>query len=469
MKRNFLYLTFFVTCLTLFFSCKDHILEDFNADKVTPVTVSAGSVSGTMERDNEKVILHVGVRLSAPATKAFQINLTLNSDTINTLIANNTLQNTVLLPSNLVKVPNVAEVSYGVDSVFFPVQVNLTALEQYFGKKVAVAVSLNDPTKGNQVGSKKTSIIVLDTRSIVKEEEIHYLSIKNGGGGTLNVTRGLNYNVTSAGVTIPLGIVMAGIPGSAFTIKTLVDADTVATLVAQNKLPANTIALTASQYLLDSVVNFPGNKSELAYELSIPWNVMDQNLNNPIAFVISLKSSNKHVLHPVNKRVIVLIDPSVSLDNNSPLTGNGTGLKAEYFKGTQTINEGGRLPDLTRIDPQINFGGWRPFEDADDNWSSRWTGEFFAPVRGEYTFYQTRWDDGARLFINGVTIVNDFTAEWDKPSRTGKIKLERGQWYPIEVHHRENVGGQQAFLEYEVAGAGIGRVVVPKSQLRPAP
>lgn len=469
MKSNSLYLIFCVTCLTLFLSCKDHILEDFNADKVVPVTVTAGAVSGTMERDNEKVTLHVGLKLSAPANKAFQINLTINSDTIKTLIANNTLQNTVLLPSTMVKLPNVAEVSYGVDSVFFPVQVTMTALEQYYGKKVAVAVSLIDPTKGNQLSSQRTSIIVLDTKSIVKEEEIRYLTIKNGGGGTLNVTRGENYSVTSAGVTIPLGIVLAGVPGSAFTIKTLVNADTIATLVAQNKLPANTIALSANKYLLDSAINFPGNKSEVAYNLSIPWNVMDENLNNSIAFVISLKSSSKHVLHPVNKTVIVLIDPSVSLDNNSQLAGNGTGLKAEYFKGTQTINEGGRVPDLTRIDEQINFVGWRPFDDTDDNWSSRWTGEFFAPVRGEYTFYQTQWDDGARLFINGVTIVNDFTAEWNKPSRTGKIKLERGQWYPIEVHHRENVGGQQAILEYEVSGAGIGRVNVPKSLLRPAP
>lgn len=467
MKRNYIYLA--VTALLMqLFSCKDHVLEDFNTGKVNPVTVSAGGLSGAAERDNEKVILHVGVKLSAPATRAFQINLTLNTDTVSALIAAGTLPGTQLLPSSYIKIPNTAEVTYGVDTAFFDIQIGLTAFEQYFGEKVALAVSLNDPTKGNGVGSRRTSVIVLDTKDLIKKEEIHYLTIKNGGGGILNVTRGSNYSVTSAGVTIPLGISLAGVPGSAFSVKTTVNADTIAALVAAGKLPANTLTLSEGKYLLDTVINFASNKSEVPFELSIPWGIMDENLNNPIAFCITLINPNKHVLHPVNKTVIVLIDPSVSLDNNSYIFGNGTGLRAEYYKGTQTINEGGRLPDLVRIDPQINFKGWKPFDDTDDNWSSRWTGEFLAPVRGEYIFYQTQWDDGARLFINGVTLVDDFTAQWDKPTRFGKIFLERGQRYKIEAHHRENVGGQQAILEFEVPSVGVKRNVVPKEQLYPA-
>ncbi|WP_158275352.1 PA14 domain-containing protein [Pedobacter sp. HMWF019] len=470
MKFNSLCLAFLSLVLLQLFSCKRNALEDFDIAKGTPVTVSAGGLRGNIQRDNEKIILQVGLGLSAPATKAFQINLSLNMDTVNTLIEKNTLSNTVALPVLSIKLPNVAEVTYGVDSAFFNVEVSVTALEQFYGKKVALAVSLDDPTKGNQASKiKRTTLIVLDTRDLVKQEEIHYLSIKNGGGGVLKVTKGENYKVTSAGVTISLDVLLAGIPGSAFSIKTTVNTDTVASLVANKVLPQGTLPLAKGKYLLDSVINFPANKTQATYELNIPWSTMDQNLNNSTALTIRLSSSNKHVLHPVNSVVVVLIDPSVSLDNNSFITGNGTGLKAEYFKGTQTINEGGRLPDLVRIDPQINFVGWQPFPEQDDNWSSRWTGEFLAPVRGEYIFYQTKWDDGARLFINGVTIVDDFTAEWDKPTRFGKIFLERGQRYSIEAQHRENVGGQQAILEYEVPSAGVGRQVVPKSQLFPAP
>lgn len=470
MKLKSLSLALLALALLQFISCKDHELEDFEAQKTTPITVTAGAVQGGVERDNEKVIVRVGIGLSAAATKAFQVRLTLNSDTVGRLISNNTLQNTVQLPGSYIKLTNVAQVPYGADSAFFSVEIMLTAFEQYYGKNIALAVDLEDPTKGNQTASgKRTSLIVLDSKALIKEEEIHYLSIKNGGGGILTLTRGKNYNITSAGVTIPLDIALSGVPGSAFVVKTKVNTDTIASLVSRKVLPENTKALTQDEYLIDTVINFGGNKSQAPLTLSIPWSVMDRNLDNPTAITVSVKSSNKHVLHPTDRTVVILIDPSVSLDNNSIIIGNGTGLKAEYFKGTQTLNEGGRAPDLVRIDPQINFSGWEPFPDGTDNWSSRWTGEFLAPVRGEYTFYQTRWDDGARLFINGKALVNDFTAEWDKASRFGKIFLERGQRYTIEAHHRENVGGQQAVLEYEVSDAGIGRQVVPKSQLFPAP
>jgi hypothetical protein len=469
MKTTSRYL--FLSLILMIFgsSCKDKMLEDFESPKADPVTISAGNVKG-IKKDNEKVTFQVGIALSSPAKKAFQVSLTLNPDTITTLIANNTLTNTVLLPSATYKVPNVTNVSYGVDSAFFEVQVNNTVLEKYYGKNVALAVSLIDPTKGNLTdASKNTTIIVLNTKDVIVENEIHYISITDGEAGVLDVKKGQNYKVTSAGVSITLNLALAGIPGRPFTVKARTNQDTIPGLVSSGKLPANTKALAEGKYLLDTVISIAGNKSLGTVELSIPWGVMDENLQNPVAISISLVSASLHLISPTNSNIIVLVDPSVSQDNNSYIDGKGTGLKAEYFKGTQTINEGGRVPDLVRIDEKIDFGGWQPFPNADDNWSSRWTGEFFAPVRGEYTFYQTRWDDGARLFINGVTIVNDFTAEWDKPSRFGKIFLERGQRYPIEVHHRENVGGQQAHLEFEVPSAGIDRQIVPKSLLFPAP
>jgi hypothetical protein len=220
MKRNCFYLACCAVFLLQLWSCKDKMLEDFNTEKTTPVVVSAGSVSSIIGRDNEKVTVNVGLRLSAPSTKAFQVNLRLNTDTMETLIKSGNLQNTVVLPAGYIKIPNVAEVGYGVDSVFFPVEITMTAFEQYYGKKVAIAVTLSDPSKGNQIsGNQRTSVIVLDTKSIVKEEDIHYLSIKNGGGSVLQVTKGANYVVTSAGVTIPLDVTLSSLPGSAFVVK----------------------------------------------------------------------------------------------------------------------------------------------------------------------------------------------------------------------------------------------------------
>jgi hypothetical protein len=185
------------------------------------------------------------------------------------------------------------------------------------------------------------------------------------------------------------------------------------------------------------------------------------------------------VIHPTKGKVIVVIDPNVNLDNNSPIIGNGTGLIAKYYTNTQLDPDDGRAPFATRVDGTIEFSGdgWPDnvkntagVSLSRDNFATKWVGEFLAPVRGDYIFYQTRWDDGSRLYINGTPIINDYTTQWDKPERKATIRLERGIRYRIEAHHRENVGGQQAYLEYEVPSAGItGKRAVPRTQLFPTP
>jgi hypothetical protein len=146
-------------------------------------------------------------------------------------------------------------------------------------------------------------------------------------------------------------------------------------------------------------------------------------------------------------------------------------LRAKYYRDNQQADFDGRAPNTNRIDETINFSGdgWPDGAGMSrDNFSVRWTGEFLAPVRGDYTFYQTRWDDGSRLLINGVAVIDDYTTQWDKDYRKFTIRLERGVKYKIEAHHRENVGGQQAYLEIEVPNV-LSKRVIPKSQLFPAP
>jgi len=471
MKRLTYYISgaILIFCLVHLYSCQKRELEDFSLAKATGLTVSAGTIIGEVEKNNENVAFEVGISLSAPADKAFQVGLELNNDTINALIESGTLENTVPVPLGSFTIPNVAVVPFGVDYAKFKIQVSISAFERNYGKKLALAINLIDPTKGNKTdGDSQTAILMLDSRELLEESEIHYLSVTNQENGILNVERGVNYRVSSAGLTIPLGISLAGVPGRSYTVKAEYNIDTIASLIASGILPVNVKALQENEFNLDTLINVGSNISDAPFEFSIPWNTMDNNLENPVAVVISLRDPSRHVLHPVEKTVVVIVDPSVSLDNNSYLPGSGSGLLAEYFKGTQLLDEDGRQPDLVRIDERIDFVGWEPFPGAGDNWSVRWTGEFFAPVRGEYIFYQTQWDDGARLIVDGKVLVDDFTTEWDKPTRFGRIFLERGQRYTIEAHHRENVGGQQAKLEFEVASEGIARQIIPRSLLYPA-
>src|SRR6185503_14018078 len=87
-------------------------------------------------------------------------------------------------------------------------------------------------------------------------------------------------------------------------------------------------------------------------------------------------------------------------------TGGGTGLSATYFDNIDFTGTA-----VTRVDPAIDFswGSGSPAAAiAVDTFSARWTGEIEAPYTGTYTFY-TLSDDGVRLWVNGVPVVNHWT------------------------------------------------------------
>ncbi|GAA4306835.1 hypothetical protein GCM10023149_00240 [Mucilaginibacter gynuensis] len=463
-------------------SCKQNKLDDLSAIKTDARSISGdGVITAGITKTNESVSVPFKIALSGAATKAFQIGITLNADTVNQLIANGGLpENTILIPNGSVDYPNVINVTYGSKEGMGTAIVRLSALERNYGKKLAFAFKLTLPGKGNTVNPVSSNIlIVLDTKELIKEEEMHYLSFANTVNGRLNISYPQHgYTVTAAGITIPLIVNLAGQSGAAFDFKIKLNVDTIATLVANNQLPASAIHLRSTtvppEYTIDTAIRIPTGASSGVVRLNIPWPVFDANIipNKTFAFALSIVNPTKHVLQPTNSKVIVVVSPDVVKDNNSYITGKGTGLKAEYFSNNQQLDFDGRKADKVRIDETVDFGGddWpRNLGISLDNYSSRWTGEFLAPVNGEYIFYQTRWDDGSRLYVNDVTLVDDFTTSWDRPERFGKIVLERGKRYKIVAHHRENVGGQQARLEFEVPGVINGRRIIPRSQLYPAP
>ena len=465
-----------VFAVLLVFSCKREKLESFPEITSVSKTVSTETVNlSQVVKENDILKIPIKISLSGSATKAFQVGLELDNDTLYRLIANKSLDpNVVVLSPGAVQYSPVINVAYGADSSTAILSIKGAALEANYGKKVATAFRLTNIEKGNTINNLKSSfIVVINTLDVVKYNEIHYVTIAKNGGSQLILQQGQNYTSNSGGINIPIGIALAGQAGSTFTVKAISNADTINNLINNHLLPENTVLLPADKYQLDSLIVFGSYKNSADFSVNIPWSVFDANIsaNKTFAFAIQLKDPSFHVLHAQNSMVIIIIKPSVNLDNNSYILGNGTGLKGEYFKNNQFLDFDGRLPDMTRLDPNIDFdwGGGNPFNtNNDDNYSCRWKGKFLAPVSGEYIFYQTRWDDGSRLFVNGQTIIDDFTARWDLPTRVGKITLERGKKYAIELNHRENVGGSNAHFEFEVPSAGItGKRIVPGSQFYP--
>ena len=118
----------------------------------------------------------------------------------------------------------------------------------------------------------------------------------------------------------------------------------------------------------------------------------------------------------------------------------GGGIKGEYFNNVDLSG----LPVLVRIDPQINFY-WNPGPVGpgvnEDNFSVRWTGELEAAFSEPFTFI-IGCDDGARMYLNGELIIDDWGAGHDYlETRSQPIDLVEGQYYSIVVEGFE-LGGE---------------------------
>ena len=166
---------------------------------------------------------------------------------------------------------------------------------------------------------------------------------------------------------------------------------------------------------------------------------------------------------------------------------SGTGLRAEYYlwAGTSPPSRENAFRDLftTRIDPQI-YCYWNPgFQAAAsthgqsgwyipppeglraDFFAVRWMGELEALTTEAYTF-MTGSDDGIRMWLNGVQII-DAWADQDRAEATSNpVNLVKGQRYPIVVEGYENGGEAEWQLYWQ--SPSIPREAVPQKVLYPA-
>ncbi len=139
--------------------------------------------------------------------------------------------------------------------------------------------------------------------------------------------------------------------------------------------------------------------------------------------------------------------------------GNGDGLKGTYFDNIDFTNS-----KFERIDKTINFNWGNGSPDpriGNDTFSVRWVGQVQPLYSEEYTF-STTTDDGAKLVIDGKTIV-DALVNQAPTERSGKITLEAGKKYNIQLDYFENGGGASSQLSW--ASAKQFKQIIPTSQL----
>jgi beta-glucosidase len=123
-----------------------------------------------------------------------------------------------------------------------------------------------------------------------------------------------------------------------------------------------------------------------------------------------------------------------------------TGMRAEFFDNINLEGE----PVNTRIDSMVSFRWFAspaPNVPA-DQFSCRWTGKIIAPETREFSI-GTRTDDGARLYLDGKLILEDWTEHGEKPN-SAKVNLEAGKAYEIIFEHFDGGMGAGAHLSWDL-------------------
>ena len=140
----------------------------------------------------------------------------------------------------------------------------------------------------------------------------------------------------------------------------------------------------------------------------------------------------------------------------------GGGIRGDYYRGMNF-----ETFVLTRTDTEINFnwgdpGGPDPAV-GDDQFSCRWTGEVEAAFTETYTFYAAA-DDGVRLWVDGVQLVNAWIDQATTEYR-GTIDLIAGNSYSIVMEQYENGGGATAYLRW--SSPSTPKQIIPQAALAP--
>ncbi len=150
---------------------------------------------------------------------------------------------------------------------------------------------------------------------------------------------------------------------------------------------------------------------------------------------------------------------------SAPQTGpiEGTGLSGSYFNNIALTG----TPLLQRVEA-VNFDWGAGAPDVAvpaDIFSARWEGAIKVPAGGSYVF-QTRSDDGVRLWIDNRLVIDNWTLHSPTTNNSAAITLEGGRAYQIRLEFYENAGGAVISLRWRLPGSTV-YVPIPATALYP--
>ncbi len=147
------------------------------------------------------------------------------------------------------------------------------------------------------------------------------------------------------------------------------------------------------------------------------------------------------------------------------LRGEGTGLAAAYFAGTNLVQP----PALTRTDAVLAFDWKAGAADPvlpSDYFSARWTGYLVPTISDLYTLIP-RTDDGVRVWLDDQLIIDRWVAQSVRDTPATPVQLEAGRRYALRVEYYERAG--LAVARFDWSSPRTLREAIPADCLIPAP
>jgi hypothetical protein len=146
----------------------------------------------------------------------------------------------------------------------------------------------------------------------------------------------------------------------------------------------------------------------------------------------------------------------------TPPSGKGNGLLGQYFNNAMMTG----TPVITQVDSVVAFRWWgappcagvRP-----DSFSVRWTGTLLADASGLGKIGVAS-DDGARLWVDGKLLVDDWTVHEAKTT-LADFTFEAGRKYDLKLEYFQSAGGAEARLVGGIISADSVRQVITQSLL----
>ncbi len=246
-----------------------------------------------------------------------------------------------------------------------------------------------------------------------------------------------------------------------------------------------TIAGTTAQPGVDYValpgsVTFPAGVKSIELKVTPLYNA---SLKTTRSVIVSAGSGGGYAVGSPSQAVVTIY-PST--------TPTGTGLSGLYTAGSSTIYSSAfnfnttTASGFTRLDPIVDFifsstptgvpdntGGTATNNvapvgaipvTATSPFTARWKGQI-QPQYSQTYYFVARTNDGAKLFVNGQLIVDNWIVQ-GTTDQVGAIDLQGGVLYDIQLDVLRSSGSSEAHLSWY--SADQVKQVVPQSRLYPA-